>query len=500
MKKILFLLLISIASYGQADFPEGINLGGNTATAETSKLVSQQPTTGELNYVNATALPVSTPTQQALDMKLNISDLPTNLTLYPTTTASDVGGYVVMVTDIYDVRYDEPAVDVSTPTITTTAQLVSSRISDAGVLVGQPGVFNVTAFGNIRRLSGTGTATFYFEVYHRDLAGTETLIGQSSNSEAVSSATYMEFTASLVWDDGDFISTDRIVVKTYANRIPGNSDPVYQFQFGGAQPVRILLPVPFSVVDAGYEVKTNKSDSYTASSSTTYASTKALVDGLASIVPEEYTTIVFVNSTNPNTATIFDTVNPPVTNDNGLKNDVANLYIGTDASTWVYDTALFGYVTKSIPAVSNFFISGSSTDAGNDKTNPIYRNGTVESTGFIKTSGTASQFLKADGSSDSTAYSSLTVVPIETGTSFSLDNTYTGKIVIFTSSCTLTIPNGLQAGFNATFVTLAGVTLTVSTGGSVVLFNNVGTTMLEKSSFTLQARTTTNNYITAGAL
>jgi len=92
------------------------------------------------------------------------------------------------------------------------------------------------------------------------------------------------------------------------------------------------------------------------------------------------------------------------------------------------------------------------------------------------------------------------VYPIETGTSFSLDNTYTGKIVIFTSSCTLTIPNGLQAGFNATFVTLAGVTLTVSTGGSVVLFNNVGTTMLEKSSFTLQARTTTNNYITAGAL
>ena len=74
MKKILFLLLISIASYGQADFPEGINLGGNTATAESSKIVSQQPGTGELNYINATALPVSTAVQGSLDTKENVAN------------------------------------------------------------------------------------------------------------------------------------------------------------------------------------------------------------------------------------------------------------------------------------------------------------------------------------------------------------------------------------------------------------------------------------------
>jgi len=231
---------------------------------------------GKIEPIN---LPVSIATQDSLDLKLNISDLPTNLTLYPTTTASDVGGYVVMVTDIHDVRFDETAVDVSTAAITTTGQLISQRISDAGVLIGQPGVFNITTFGNIRRLSGSGTATFYFEVYHRDLAGTETLICTSSISASVSASSYMEFTASGIWDNGDFIATDRIVIKSYANRIAGGSDPVYQFQFGGTQPVRTLLPVPFSVVDAGYELRTNKQNSLA-------------VDGTA----EKYPTVDAINA------------------------------------------------------------------------------------------------------------------------------------------------------------------------------------------------------------
>jgi len=56
------------------------------------------------------------------------------------------------------------------------------------------------------------------------------------------------------------------------------------------------------------------------------------------------------------------------------------------------------------------------------------------------------------------------------------------------------------AGFEHTIVTLAGVTLTVALGGSVTLFNNVGTTMAEKLSCTIKNRTATNQYITAGSL
>jgi len=217
--------------------------------------------TSTISGYSETLYPNEKASHDALDLKLNISDLPSNLMLYPTNVASDISGYFKLVTNIHDADYNVTAVDISTPTITGANQLVSSLVTTAGVLIGQPGVFNATTFGNIRRLSGSGTANFYFKVFHRDSTGVETLIGTSSNTEAVTSSSYLEFTSAMLWDDGDFIDTDRIVIKYYANRIAGSSDPVYQFQFGGTSPVRTLLPVPFSVVDAGYELNSNKQNS-----------------------------------------------------------------------------------------------------------------------------------------------------------------------------------------------------------------------------------------------
>lgn len=95
-------------------------------------------------------------------------------------------------------------------------------------------------------------------------------------------------------------------------------------------------------------------------------------------IPNVYTTTVYVNSTSPNSATIFDDVNPPVVNDNSLKANVNNLYIGTDASGWVYNASTLNYVTKTVTSVtSNFYLSGTTTDAGSSKTASIYRTGTI---------------------------------------------------------------------------------------------------------------------------
>jgi len=335
--------------------------------------------TSTISGYSETLYPNEKASHDALDLKLNISDLPSNLMLYPTNVASDISGYVKLVTNIHDADYNVTAVDISTPTITTTNQLVSSLVTTAGVLIGQPGVFNATTFGNIRRLSGSGTANFYFKVFHRDSTGVETLIGTSSITEAVTSSSYLEFTAAMLWDDGDFIDTDRIVIKYYANRIAGSSDPVYQFQFGGTSPVRTLLPVPFSVVDAGYELNSNKQNSLAIDGTGTKYPT---VDAVNAGLPINYSKIVYVNATSPITATIFDTENPPVTNNNALKNDVANLYIGTDASTWVYNSTT--YVTKSVTATSsNFYLTGTTTDAGNTKTGHITRSGAVTLTGSL---------------------------------------------------------------------------------------------------------------------
>jgi hypothetical protein len=75
-------------------------------------------------------------------------------------------------------------------------------------------------------------------------------------------------------------------------------------------------------------------------------------DGGGTTTPTfEPSKIVYVNAVSPTTATIFDLNNPPTTNDDGLKNDSQNLYIGSDGSTWtsngtVYSTYVYPTTVK----------------------------------------------------------------------------------------------------------------------------------------------------------
>jgi predicted heme/steroid binding protein len=187
-----------------------------------------------------------------LNEKLNVADVPSNLNLYPTNVASDVSGYSKMVISLDDVDYNDTAVDISTAEITTTNQLVASLASAEGILKGNPGIINVTTIGNVKRLSGTGTAEFYFKIFKRTSAEVETLIATSNATMPISNSVYGEFQATAILNNGSFTETDRIVIKYYANRIAGNSNPVYQFQFGGITPVRTILPVPFGVIPVSF--------------------------------------------------------------------------------------------------------------------------------------------------------------------------------------------------------------------------------------------------------
>lgn len=179
---------------------------------------------------------------------ISLEDLPSTLTLYPTTATSSIGGYNTLVTSITDPVYNTTAVDITTGAITGTDQFIAGLITEPGLIIGNPGVFNMTTIGNIRKTSGSGQAEFYFTVYKRDAAGTETLILQSSNTPQITSAIYTEFNASGLWNDGIFISTDRIVLKFYGTKIGSGSNPTYDFQFGGTAPVRSIVPVPLNVI------------------------------------------------------------------------------------------------------------------------------------------------------------------------------------------------------------------------------------------------------------
>jgi hypothetical protein len=170
--------------------------------------------------------------------------LPSNLNLFATDVSSDIPTYFKLVTSISDPDYNTIPVDIPTGVITTTGQLIATLATTANVLVGNPGIINLLTIGNVRRTSGSGTAEFYYEVYHRTSGGTETLISTSSKTPPINTNVYTEFLAAALLNNGVFLATDRIVVKYYADRVGSGSNPNYDFQFGGISPVRTNFPVP----------------------------------------------------------------------------------------------------------------------------------------------------------------------------------------------------------------------------------------------------------------
>jgi hypothetical protein len=181
--------------------------------------------------------------------KVNVGALSSNIILYPTTGSSPIPGYLRMVSDITDPDYNTTAVNINTGAISSlSGQLIASLASDEGLFVGNPGIINITTLGNIRKVSGNRDAYFYYELYQSSSSG-ETLIATSDNTPDITNTSYEEFFASALLNNGIWSATDRVVIKWYGVKARGGgNNPTYQFQLGGTEPVRTLLPVPVSVV------------------------------------------------------------------------------------------------------------------------------------------------------------------------------------------------------------------------------------------------------------
>ena len=208
--------------------------------------IAENVTFDDTNFAY-TASNVQIALQRLSDNKADISQLTSNVTTFPTNAAADIGGYFALVTSSVDARYNTTAVDVPTGDITTTGQPVASLVTDSYLFLGNPGIVNLNTNGQIRKVAGSGEATFYYEVYSRS-GSVETLLTTSDNTPPVESTVYSEFSAAAILNNGTFTEDDRIVLKFYANRVPGGSNPSYQFQFGGDTPVRTLFPVPATVL------------------------------------------------------------------------------------------------------------------------------------------------------------------------------------------------------------------------------------------------------------
>jgi hypothetical protein len=214
------------------------------ATLPVDTTIGSVPFDNILNYFNSI--------NESID-RLNIqtlSSLSANLILYPTTSSSDVSGYFKMVTSIDDLSYNTTAVNIPTGIINTNNQLLASLVSEPGVIIGNPGVINITTIGNIKRTVGNNNqyAAFYFTISKRSISDTETLLTTSNETpNVIIGNIYEQFSATALLNNGEFLNTDRIVIKYYAN-LTGNPGSNYDFQFGGTNPVRTLFPVPVSSI------------------------------------------------------------------------------------------------------------------------------------------------------------------------------------------------------------------------------------------------------------
>jgi len=233
-----------------------IKVGDGSTVWASLDYASGAGTAAEITYDNADAELIANTVKGALDelslTKADVSQLSTNLSVFATTAASDIGGYSALVSTIEDPDFDTTAVDVTTGAINADNQLIASLAADAGLFEGQVDPITVTTIGNIRKTSGNQnqSASFYFEVYVRNSGGTETLVGTSDDTGEVNPTNlneYQEFSASAFVSFGTVGATDRIVIKFYGNVADG-AGAEYDFQFGGSNPVRTLIPVPANVV------------------------------------------------------------------------------------------------------------------------------------------------------------------------------------------------------------------------------------------------------------
>ena len=235
---------------GSADYVISTDGSGNLVLSAAKALAIN------VSYDNTTSGLVASSVQAAInelnDNKADISLLSSNITLFPTSVASDISTYYKMVSSTSDASYNTTAVNIPTGAITTTDQFIAALASAAGLIQGSIEGINITTVGNIEKTAGNSNrgASFHFEIYRREASGTEHLIGTSNETEIIYTTDgYQQFFASaLIYDSGAvFTSTDRIVTKFYGTNHGGDS-PAFQFQFGGITPVKSLLPVPVEVV------------------------------------------------------------------------------------------------------------------------------------------------------------------------------------------------------------------------------------------------------------
>jgi len=192
---------------------------------------------------------LDTGTQYVVPQDSRPSAVTSAINLYALNEASiEVPPYLRAATTTSDLDYSIIPTDIDLGAVSGLGQILGGFISDAGVLLGSILETNVVSIGNFRRTGGSGSSSFYVELYKVDEFDAETLLGTTTQSAAITSATYIQVSATGIVPTTDFLVTDRLLVKVLGNRIGGGSDPSYDLQVEGLDPARVTIAVPSSTI------------------------------------------------------------------------------------------------------------------------------------------------------------------------------------------------------------------------------------------------------------
>lgn len=256
-------VIITIPDATTAGFIDGIegqfhlHVGGailvNTPASPPVTLISGQPDLVVSEIHTGVSLLASTSTDEWLISQDSRSKETFGVTLFPTTSADPIiAGYVAAVIDNDDVRYDDPAVTITTPVITNAA-LDRATAEEIFVFIGDAGVVSdlldndliITVVMN-KTPSNARDCRVFSALYIRDSGGTEVLIKETATSGLIVEEPLEQ---NLIFTNvtADISSTDRVVIKSFGFKdASGGTNPAIEAPLGGKlpsdTPARIKVP------------------------------------------------------------------------------------------------------------------------------------------------------------------------------------------------------------------------------------------------------------------
>jgi len=210
----------------------GTSFTGGTVSGATNFTGGLTSTTISATTISATTISATT----YLGLPTNVSDA-----YIFSSNNSDIGGYEQMVILPLFVPNDIASIVTTVSTSPTLLANFATNLNYPNTSLIPSGI--VTVHFETQKNTGSNTYECFAEIYKRNLAGTETLLGTSDMTSVIATNVVIQQTVSILLPTNvTILTTDRLVVKIYANILSGVNRDITLF-YDDSTNSRLQLPV-----------------------------------------------------------------------------------------------------------------------------------------------------------------------------------------------------------------------------------------------------------------